>query len=640
MYWIRTQTRKTIRLKFNEAQVKLYEAHKWFRDHRMPVRITICKARRAGLSTGVESLVFDDTTTHPHTDSLIVSHQLNPSENVLGMCKVFWDHMPQKLRFKFSTGDEIVNVRPPMHPKYSGELPTDKIEFAPPLSSRIFIATSRSVDAYRSFAFQNLHATEVAYYPDAGSLFAALIATVPMEPETAIYMESTPNGMGGPGEWFYETCIKADMRGADPEFGENKLVFIPWHELVKSFSRPFDSEENKARFRNKLDEHEKDLLKQFPHITLEQLNWRRARIAQPDFENDEEVFYQEYPESLTTAFLASGSMVFSRASMQKLSLNTERPLWQGDVYWGDSDAQNVYDSPYNTVRRPKFLSPGKADSQGFKPHGVKSNGDNLSVWRWPERGERIVIGADIAKGNPLSKDADYSAICVLVLNELEPDELIMTWRGRINTIDFGDVLSALAWAIRYNVGDKVVAPILAPEWTGPGTATCTYIDQRKLYPLWHYRMPGVEGFPPSKHVGWESNGKTKPFAVNAMVKAVENGMVRIYSKDLVQEMASYRQQGALADEASFGGVGAHDDLVSAFQIANAICRFEAMIDPQAGDESFAVNLDEIPTGDSGGMRVEPFDEFEAMAAFPRSEQVLNDAADAFNELDFSEREYY
>jgi hypothetical protein len=606
----------------------------------MPVRIIICKARRAGLSTGVESLMFDDTTMHAHTDSLIVSHQLNPSENVLGMCKVFWDHMPQKLRFKLSTGDEIVNVRPPMHSKYTGELPSDKIEFAPPLSSRIFIATSKSVDAYRSFAFQNLHATEVAYYADAGNLFTALIATVPLEPETAIYMESTPNGMGGVGEWFFEHCFDAELNGAEPDYGESRLVFIPWHELVKSFTRAFDSMENRARFEQSLDDHEKDLLKQFPHITLEQLNWRRARISQPDFAKDEEKFYQEYPESLTTAFLASGSMVFSRQAMQRLSLNTKPPLWEGDVYWGDSDAQNVYDSTYNTVRRPKFLSPGKAESQGFSSHTINKTMDNLKVWRWPNKGETIVIGADIARGNPRSKDADYSAICVLVLNELERDELIMTWRGRINTIAFGDVLAALAWAIRYNVGDKIRAPILAPEWTGPGTATCTYIDERRLYPLWHYRMPGVQGFPASKHVGWESNGKTKPFAVSAMVQSVENKQVEIFSKELVQEMAAYRQQGAMADEASYGGVGAHDDLVSAFQIANAICRFEARINPQESDESFEVNLDAPPIGDAGGMHVEPFDEFEAMAGLPHGERLIEDAADAFNELDFSERGYY
>jgi hypothetical protein len=105
-------------------------------------------------------------------------------------------------------------------------------------------------------------------------------------------------------------------------------------------------------------------------------------------------------------------------------------------------------------------------------------------------------------------------------------------------------------------------------------------------------------------------------------------------------MAAYRQQGAMADEASYGGVGAHDDLVSAFQIANAICRFEARINPHESDETSVVNLDAPPIGDSGGMRVEPFDEFEAMAGLPQGERLIEDAADAFNELDFSERGYY
>ena len=606
----------------------------------MPVRIIICKARRAGLSTGVEALIFDDTTTHKHTDSLIVGHQINPSENVLGMCKTFWDHMPQAVRFKTPQGEYVYEVRPKMHPRYNNVLPSDKIEFAEPLLSRIFIASAKSVDAYRSFAFQNLHATEAAHYDDAAELFTALTATVPDDPGTAVYIESTPNGMGGKGEWFYEQVLDAELRGSEPEYGEFRLVFIPWHEMPKSFSREFDSMEDRARFDRSLRQYEKDLIKQFPHITLEQLNWRRARLAQPPFNKDEERFMQEFPESLATGFLTSGSLVFTRVALQRVMLNTRHPLWEGDIYWGESDEKNRYESPYNYVRRPQFLSHGKAESMGFASHTTSKTYDSLKVWRWPEKGDRIIIGADIARGNPNSKDGDFSTICVLSINDLVKDELIMTWRGRLNTIGFGDVCAALAWAIRYRVGDSVVAPKLAPEWTGPGTATCTYIDERNLYPLWHYRMPGVQGFPQSKHVGWESNGKTKPFAVAAMVKAVEDDMVDIPSKELALEMASYRQHGAMADEASYGSVGTHDDLVSSFQIANAISRFEAAVDPGQSNQSFEIDLDAMPVGDSGGTpSVEAFDEFESRAALTHlGSDFDEDSVEPFDEL--AGREWY
>jgi hypothetical protein len=959
MLWIRTQARKTIRLRFNEAQRKLYEAHKWQRDHGMPVRIIICKSRRAGLSTGVEALIFDDTVTHADTTSLIVSHMINPSENVLGMCRTFWEHMPAHIRFKTPDGDVVMAVKPPLDKKYQGNMPSDKIEFAPDLRSRIFIASAKSLDAYRSFAFQNIHATEAAHYDDAADLFTALSATVPDEPETSLYIESTPNGMGGKGEWFYEQCLDAQLRGRHPKYGEMMLVFIPWHEMPLSFSRPFDTPENRVRFERGLTSDERDLIRQYPTISLEQLNWRRVRLSQAPYNKDEERFLQEYPcvtgdtlvgtdtgvkpiaeitggvtasgkitgwkdnglhdcvrvqtsmgytvdctythplalatggfipggssieseirlqapllagepytekwdvlptvkaemtitrdvarflgyfmgdgsvygstiefacnavdtdvvqdittlmerlfgmkmasslvgtnkgcrrlrassveavdtlerlgcikmgnaarkrkvciprciwrspgtvvreflralfeadgwvsatnntvkfftnderfgrdvqtlllamhihcnrrliykykdgvptypgyeitlwsldaqlfckeigflsarknkrtapktraagrkprdvnyrdtvisvtpighhrvydlqikdtsvfdangilvhnTDLATCFLTSGTMVFSRVALQRLMMNVRPPLWEGDIYWGESDAKNQYEAIYNTIRRPKFLAGPDAEAEGFESHVVDRTYNNLKVWRWPNKGDNIIIGCDIGAGNPRSKDGDFSTICVLATNTMERDELIMTWRGKLNPIAFADVCAALAWGIRYKVGDKVVAPKLVPEWTGPGTATCTEIDTRKLYEVDHYRMPGVAGMPKSKHIGWESNAKTKPFAVGSMVKMVEQNLVDIPSEQLVLEMASYKQHGAMADETSFGSVGTHDDLVSSFQIALAVSRLDAAIDPGEAQEAFYVDLD-TPVGET---ELEAFDEFEA-----------------------------
>ena len=77
--------------------MRLYECYRWFRERRRPVRIIICKSRRAGLSTGVEALMYDDTTTHPNTNSLIVANQAKPSENLLGMCVYAWKNTPEWL---------------------------------------------------------------------------------------------------------------------------------------------------------------------------------------------------------------------------------------------------------------------------------------------------------------------------------------------------------------------------------------------------------------------------------------------------------------------------------------------------------------------------------------------------------------
>lgn len=569
----------------------------------MPVRIIICKARRAGLSTGVESLIFDDTISNERTDSLIVGNQTNPSENVLGMCTFFWEHLPKAARFPSPDGKGyiVANIRPPLHPRYNNNPATNRLEFAPPLNSRIFIASAKSIDAFLSFGFQNLHATEAAYYDNGWDLFRALSPTLSDDAHSAQFIESTPNGQSGKGAWFYEQVLDAKMRGKT-QYGETKLVFIPWHEMVRSFSKSFEDMSERASFERSLKSNERDIMRQFPHITLEQMKWRRSKLAQPPFNRDENIFDQEYPSDIATAFLLSGTSVFTRGAIKRLMGRVREPIWVGDVYWGDSDRSNERDSIYNTVRRPHFYTRGESEANGFGSHVTEKTRNNLKVWRWPLRGERIIIGADIGRGNPLTDDGDYSTICVCALNELGQDELLMTWRGKLNPILFGEVCAALAWGIRYRVGDAAPKPLLAPEWTGPGSATCTYIDQKKLYEVDAYRMPGVKGMPKTKHIGWESNSKTKPYAVNWMVRMVEKDLISIPSEELVLEMSSYRQKDNFGDEGSYGGAGGHDDLVSSFQIACAILRLETST--TVGDAPIReIDLEEIEQYDSE----EPFD---------------------------------
>jgi hypothetical protein len=619
LFWIKVaKTRETIRLRFNEAQVRLYQEYQWFRDHRMPVRLILCKARRAGLSTGCQALIFDDVIRNPDTQALILAHQASASDMVLGMCTAFWQNLPPTVQFKTPKGIEEYEIRPKLAAKYNNQPSSDKLEFAPPLGSRIYTASAKSIDAYRGGGFQHLHATEAAYYDDGEGLFTALSPLISDDPISMRFIESTPNGQSGKGAWFYEQVMDAKLRGRT-QYGETRLVFIPWHEMVRSFSIPFDDMSQRAEFERTLKPEERDVMRQYPHVSLEQMKWRRSKLAEPPFNKDPTIFDQEYPSDEISAFLLSGSSVFNRSSIKRLASRTREPVWVGDVYWGESDRGNERDAVYNTVRRPHFYTKGEAPSYGFASHVTDKTLDNLKVWRWPTKGERIIIGADIGRGNPNTDDGDYSTICVGALNDFGKDELLMTWRGRLNPILFGEVCAALSWGIRYRVGDGVHAPMLAPEWTGPGSATCTYLDQKKLYEVDAYRMPGVKGMPKTKHIGWESNSKTKPYSVNMMVRMVEKDVIDIPSEQLVMEMSSFRQHDPFGDEGSYGGVGGHDDLVSSFMIMCAIMRLETATVP---GEARIIEIDQddpdvMPGGDIYATDPEPFD---LLAPQPEAEE--------------------
>src|SRR5208283_1289194 len=123
-----------------------------------------------------------------------------------------------------------------------------------------------------------------------------------------------------------------------------------------------------------------------------------------------------------------------------------------------------------------------------------------------------------------------------------------------------------------------------------GKATCVHIDHYNLYVnQYRYQAPGVHGMPSSKHVGWESNAKTKPLMIGYSVRMVEADMIDIPDEDTVMEMSSYRQTDRFGDECSYKSIGMHDDHVSAFQIGCAMLRLRSSVDPRESSESVEID---------------------------------------------------
>jgi len=611
-----------IPLRYNEAQIMLHNTTQWFRDHRIPIRIIICKCRRAGLSTGVAAQIYDDMTTVPNTWSLIVANQIKPSENVLSMYTRFWLNTPEKLNLM----GEDVYIRPPLPDQYRNKPPRDEMIFEAPLSSRIFVATSKSLEAYLSFGFQNIHATEAAHYEDGDELFANLYPTLSTDAHSALYVESTPFGREGRGSWFFRQCSAA-ADNTETEYGQMKLVFIPWHKMRYSFSLPFASDAKERAFVKSYTVEEKEILRKYPYIEPAQFLWRRVILRGPVFNLDAEKFGEKYPEDLTTAFLSTGSSVFAPKTIRRLMGSVKDPVWVGDVYWGEPGEGNE-PATYDTVRRPHFLSEGEARSQGRRSHLNERRFDALRVWRWPRKGEQLFLCCDVGGGDPMTKNADYSVITVGALNAWGQDEYLMRWRGHLNPVAFGWVCATLAWAVRYQVGENAVAPELVPEWTGPGRATCTEIDIRNLYPnLYRYQVPGVHGFPKSKHIGWESNAKTKALMVNYMLMMVNQRLIEIPDERLVDEMASYKQLDPYSSETSFGGAaGIHDDLVTGFSMLCAMLRIRSIT---ATESSGITELDDTIDLDASS-EDEAFDPFAVSTPIPGLPGVMSDDLDDEN----------
>lgn len=267
----------------NWAQDEFLDEVERQRNDGKPVRIIILKARQLGMSTITEAVLFWDAFLHDHRHSMVIAHETDSSEHLLGMTKTYWEHFPYKALYT---------------PKY---LSRKELEWKE-TNSTIRVATAKNVRTGRGRTLQALHASEAAFWDRPAELMLGLRQTIPQVPGTLIIVESTGNGVG---DWFYETWQEA-------EIGENDYtpLFFPWWrhpEYCGSFigvTRPLGH----------LTEEER-ILKAIG-VDDDHLVWRRWAIKNLAG-NDDSTFMQEYPATPEEAFISTGTNVFPISALRQ-----------------------------------------------------------------------------------------------------------------------------------------------------------------------------------------------------------------------------------------------------------------------------------------------------------------------------------
>lgn len=242
-----------------------------------PVRIVVLKARQLGISTATEAVLFWRAFLVHHSFGLVIAHEQDASEHLIGMTRLYWDTFPFK---------------PLFHAKYHSKREIAWTE----TGSSVRIATAANVGAGRARTIQALHASEVAFWDFPDEIMLGMRQTIPTSPGSIIVLESTANGVGN---WFHETWMAAEQ-------GEVEYVpmFFPWWRHPEysasgaGLSLPdlgkLDSEERALRKLGVDDDH---------------LAWRRWAIANLAGGKTED-FHQEYPSTPEEAFVTSGANMF------------------------------------------------------------------------------------------------------------------------------------------------------------------------------------------------------------------------------------------------------------------------------------------------------------------------------------------
>ena len=499
---IRNKEAKLIPFKINDAQEMFEEEIKKCEEKGILKRFIVLKARQMGFSTYSEGYIFHNTTTNTFTNSMIIAHEEKATQNLFNMSKLYYDELPVPLKpmIKYSNGKELVFENPTNDPHEKKNNPG--------LRSKITVSTAGTVEVGRSATVHNLHASEVAFFPDAGTTMLGLLQCVPDTPNSCVILESTANGVGG---YFYDMWQKACR-------GENDFIplFYPWF-TDRSYTTPFKDEQTKEIFEQSLSDYEVNLMKT-NNLTLEQMNWRRRTIANK-CAGDEELFFQEYPSTPEEAFIASGRPVFNISALRKY-LNHAKP---GKKFYLKENGDGIH-----TIE----------DDKGY-----------VEIWEMPKENEFYVIGGDVAEGKI---DGDYSVGIVLNQN----CDVVAKWYGHIDPDLFGKELTKLARL--YNDA------YLGVEANNHGLTTLKSIQREDYWNLYFAKIYDRFTDSITQKLGWQTTSKTKPMMIDKLGEFIREFHIGIPSKKIIEECLSY----IIEDNGSTNAqIGSHDDCVMALAIA-------------------------------------------------------------------------
>jgi hypothetical protein len=393
--------------------------HKIIQDRRAkgkPVRVIVLKARQVLISAGTAAEFFHDCAFLPGQKALIVSHEANSTEQIFSYY--------QQLQANYQPFRGLIDTLPVVRD-------TDNVlEWEG--GGYIKVATANNLKTGRSFSLRYLHLSEFAFWRDAKTLMTGLMQAVPDDPDTAVIIESTANGVGGE---FYRLWQLANDPTQDTEWIP---YFFAWWEHPEYVREPDDP----AAFQRSLTREEIQLRDRY-HLTLAQLNWRRWAIKNK-CGGSPETFKQEYPSCPEEAFLFSGRPRFDHASLARMPVDATG----GAV----GELQEIQQGPKTVLR--------------FFPDSERRGA--MVVYDLPKANHTYVMGVDVAEGKDASdilgsEDPDYSVACIL---DRQTGAQVAKIRCRMFPAAFAEYCQAAArfynWAF------------MAPEANGPGIA---FIEQ-------------------------------------------------------------------------------------------------------------------------------------------------------------------
>ena len=205
----------------------------------------------------------------------------------------------------------------------------------------------------------------------------------------------------------------------------------------------------------------------------------------------------------------------------------------------------------------------------------------FKVFRIPDEGESVVIGADPADGG-----SDY---CAAVAKSKKQADSFMNFHARMEASQFGYELNKMASFIQQKTGKF---PLIGVERnTGGATiAVLRTLNYPQLYRMESYDSTDKKK---EKRIGWVTNTQTRPKMLDDLALSLVQRVNKIYDIEVIKELMAFIKNPRTGKPQA--GPGSNDDYVIAEAIAWQLYQTAKVKDPQSlADAARKFPKDDIP----------------------------------------------
>lgn len=445
---IATKKRREQKLIFNHSQRRVWDKIEELKLLGMAIRLIILKSRQVGISTQIAGYGFTRWWAERNFNALIIAHLKQVTANLFKKSKKFYIDLRPELRI-------------PLERSNKQELIQD-VAWG---GSQLFLTTAGSPHEARSQTIHFVHGSEAAFYPDLEELKTALEASVPDDPDTAIFWESTAFGAG---TQFHEL-----YKYGKSEEGLYVSMFLKWFEDPECSLPKFSNDLVRDKFLERVFAKASFLKDRMEHygLTPEQICWYFMYCVDK-YQGNWLKMQQEYPCDDEEAFLASGATIIPTNIIQAYKKLTK----QGTMY--DPLQMLEWNGEVESWKRIK------------NPYLERDRDSYLEVWQEPIKQRHYLISVDTASGQA----EDNS--CVMVFDILTQN-LVAELHGKIDPKRLALFTARLGSA--YNNA------VVCVEVNGLGLATLSHLED-KYFNLYRRRSRGlITGTVMTDKIGWDMN---------------------------------------------------------------------------------------------------------------------------------------